>query len=77
MNSSIFEIGLDVRGLHPPEPLERVLHALSTLEPDQPLRMVIDREPFPLYEILVQKGFEYRAETIAPNHHEVRIWRKP
>jgi len=26
--------------------------------------------------MLIEKGFEFVGETIAPRHHEVRVWRK-
>lgn len=76
MKYSTCEVNLDVRGLQPPEPLERVMHALGTLEPDHQLLIVIDREPFPLYGLLIEKGFEFIGEAIAPRHHEIRVWRK-
>jgi len=55
------EILLDVRGLMPPEPMERVLDALDQLGAGQRLRMLIDREPRPLYRILERNGYRYRA----------------
>ena len=58
-------IELDVCGLEPPEPLERVLEALSLLEPGQRLRMLIDREPRPLYGILDRNGFSHET-TVSP-----------
>lgn len=54
-------IHLDVRGLQPPEPLERVLDALDWLVPGKRLVMLIDREPLPLYRILDRNGYRYRA----------------
>jgi len=74
VNSSTREIHLDVRGLPPPEPMEQVLDALATLKPDQELRVAIDREPFPLYGILAEKGFSYSTEMIAAHHFQMRIW---
>lgn len=74
MNSSAHEIRLDVRGLPPPEPMEQVLDALAVLKPDHVLRVEIDREPFPLYGILTEKGFSYRTEMIAAHHFQMRIW---
>lgn len=53
------EILLDVRELPPPEPLERVLETLSTLEPGQHVRMVLGREPHPLYRILRRNGYAW------------------
>lgn len=45
----------------PPEPMERVLEALDLLQPGQHIRMVIDREPVPLYRILEKNGYRYRT----------------
>jgi uncharacterized protein (DUF2249 family) len=55
------EIYLDLRGLEPPEPMERVLDALAALQPGEHVRMLIDREPRPLYRILEQNGYVYDA----------------
>jgi len=54
-------IEIDVCGLEPPEPLERVLDALDRLQPGQQLRMRIDREPFPLYRILARNGYSHET----------------
>ncbi len=54
-------IHLDVRGLQPPEPLERVLDALDWLTPGKRIVMLIDREPLPLYRILDRNGYRYHA----------------
>lgn len=56
------EIKLDLCGLEPPEPMERVLDALSSLQPDEQVHMLIDREPRPLYRILEQNGYVYTVE---------------
>ncbi|ATH98248.1 DUF2249 domain-containing protein [Alcaligenes faecalis] len=55
------EIMLDTRGLPAPEPLEHCLEALAELAPTQALLMWLDREPFPLYEILRRSGFKYHG----------------
>ncbi|MGZ3181855.1 MAG: DUF2249 domain-containing protein [Telluria sp.] len=52
-------IFLDLRGMHPPEPMEHVLEALDRLEPGQQLQLLMDREPFPLYRILANNGFRH------------------
>lgn len=70
-------IDIDVCGLEPPEPMERVLDALSRLEKGQQLRMLIDREPKPLYRILGNNGYRWETE---PNPDgrigllRIRIW---
>lgn len=69
------EIVLDVRGLEPPEPLVRVMDALETLPPGDRLRMVHDREPYPLYGMLQEDGYQYRTETFADGRFEIVIWR--
>ena len=61
MTADASEIYLDLRGLEPPEPMERVLDALTELRPGQHVRMLIDREPRPLYRILAQNGYLYEA----------------
>lgn len=70
------DITLDVCGLVPPEPLELVLEALSGMQKGQRLRMLIDREPRPLYRILDNNGFLYRATTDANYRYEILIWYK-
>ncbi len=55
--------------------MERVLVALRALAADRYLRMVIDREPFPLYSLLTRNGFEYEAHALANRRFEIDIWR--
>lgn len=68
-------VHLDVCGLEPPEPLERVLSALSTLAPEQKLCMLIDREPLPLYRILGNNGYAYQTELRPDYRYEILIWK--
>jgi len=56
------EIDLDVRFLDPPEPFERTIEALDRLAPGDTLNLLIHREPHPLYQMLRQSGYTYRAE---------------
>ncbi|PLC53640.1 hypothetical protein CR155_12570 [Pollutimonas nitritireducens] len=70
------EILLDTRGLPPPEPLELVLEALSNLQQHQCLRMLVDREPRPLYTILDGNNFHYETTTSADYRYELLIWHK-
>jgi uncharacterized protein (DUF2249 family) len=65
---------LDVRGLEPPEPLERVLEALDLVTPGKRLRMLIDREPVPLYRILERNGYRYLATQRDPGTFEIDIF---
>jgi uncharacterized protein (DUF2249 family) len=68
------EIKLDVCGLAPPEPLERVLDALLTLRSGQRLCMLIDREPHPLYPILERNGFVHQTRIRPDRLVEILIW---
>ncbi len=65
---------LDVRGLEPPEPFMRIMKAL-TQSPDQPLRVLIHREPFPLYDVLAEQGFGHRARALEDGSFEIVIER--
>ncbi|GAB3554460.1 hypothetical protein GCM10027343_42460 [Noviherbaspirillum agri] len=70
------EVQIDVCGLEPPEPLERVLDALSRLASGQRLRVVIGREPLPLYRILENNGYAYQTSSREDYLYEVLIWEK-
>lgn len=76
MSASGDDVILDVCGLEPPEPLERVLDALSRLDAGRRLRVVIGREPFPLYRILENNGYAYRTRCRDDYLYEVLIWEK-
>ena len=67
------EIYLDLRGMFPPEPMERVLDALAALLPGQQVRMLIDREPHPLYRILEQNGYTFSRSEPEPGLYQVII----
>ena len=70
------DITLDVCGLEPPEPLERVLDALSALKQAQRLCVLIDREPRPLYRILDTNGYLYSVVGRPDFLFEISIWQK-
>ena len=67
---------LDVCGLEPPEPFERVMESLDLLRPGDRLKVFIDRRPVPLFRVLERNGFAYSE---APGTHsllEITIWLK-
>ncbi|MGE5651763.1 DUF2249 domain-containing protein [Noviherbaspirillum sp. UKPF54] len=76
MTQSDDEIALDVCWLEPPEPMERILDALSTMPPDKRLRVLIHREPIPLYRILGNNGYAYRTQSRDDHLYEILIWQK-
>lgn len=53
------EILIDARWLEPPEPMEKVLQALALMKHGQRIRLLLHREPFPLYPLLKEKGFSH------------------
>ena len=67
-------IMLDVRGLEPPEPMERVLGALDMLKSGEQLLMIIDRQPRPLYRVLNNNGYAYRETSRPEGIFEILIW---
>ena len=66
-------IELDVRGLEPPEPLERILTLLDALGADDCLRVKIDRRPVPLFRILERNGYAHLEEPGADALLEITI----
>ncbi len=65
---------LDARYLEPPEPMQQALAALDTLKPGERLRMLLHREPFPLYAILRERGFMHRTTQLSDDCYEILIW---
>ncbi|MDA8128296.1 MAG: DUF2249 domain-containing protein [Betaproteobacteria bacterium] len=61
MSAAARERVVDARGMEPPDPMEKVMEALDELRPGESVRMLLHREPFPLYAILAERG--YRHET--------------
>jgi len=53
---------LDNRGLHPPEPLVRILETLERLQPGQVLEAINERDPVFLYPELEQRGASIRVD---------------
>ena len=65
---------LDVRGMEPPEPLERVIETIADFAPGDTLKLVIDCEPKPLFRILRANDYQWRVEPGAGSHFEITIW---
>jgi uncharacterized protein (DUF2249 family) len=75
MTTSPPEKILDARGMEPPEPMERTLEALDELLPGQRLRLLLPREPYPLYGILDRNGYRHQTEPQPDGHFAILIWR--
>lgn len=65
---------LDIRGMEPPEPLDRVLTAIAGFDRGDTLKILSDYEPGPLYRILDRDGFRHHAEAGAGASVEITIW---
>ena len=68
------EILLDVSDLEPCEPLERTLTAVTNLEPGNWIRVLLCREPFPLYELLEKQGMRWKTQPGLNSAYETLIW---
>ena len=58
-------IEVDGRDLEPPEPFVRTMAALDAIVPGERVRLLLGREPFPLYRALERNGFEWQTERAA------------
>jgi hypothetical protein len=66
---------VDARWLEPPEPMELTLAALSVLEPGARVRLLIHREPWLLFQVLDEWGYDY-SMLVCDDTYEVLIWQK-
>ncbi|MEW5770193.1 MAG: DUF2249 domain-containing protein [Pseudomonadota bacterium] len=69
------EILVDARDLEAPEPLERALAALGGMGEGERLRLLVPREPLPLYALLEQMGYRHQARMLPDGACEVLIHR--
>lgn len=67
------DIQIDARDLEPPEPLERALAAVALLRPGQRVRLLLHREPFPLYPILDDMGCVHHTEPLPGGEFLIHI----
>lgn len=67
------DILVDARGFDPPEPFERVLTVLSRRKRHQRVRLLLHREPFPLYDILRQMGLAHSTRQRPDGSYEILI----
>jgi len=66
---------VDVRELEAPEPLTQIIDLINELEPLSYLRVIHRKEPFPLYNILHENGFDYKAIKMHNLEYTILIWR--
>ena len=73
MTAQTKEILVDARGLEPPEPMEKVMQVLALLRPGLSIRMLLHREPFPLYAILAERGYRHETRMEADGSYVILI----
>lgn len=66
---------LDVRWLEPPQPFERIVAALENLPQGETLRVMIHREPHPLFRWLEREGYAFRHSYNPEGYFEIFITR--
>jgi uncharacterized protein (DUF2249 family) len=66
---------IDVRWLEPPEPFERIVAALETLPEGDNLRVMIHREPQPLFRWLERESYHFHHRYNPEGYFEIFISR--
>jgi uncharacterized protein (DUF2249 family) len=66
-------IVIDARQWEPPRPFEETMEALCRLQPGEKVRLIIGREPLPLYRILDQNGYVFFTAVRDDGSYEVDI----
>ena len=69
-------VTIDVSELAPPEPMKVILTALANLEQGDCLLVTHRRQPFPLYEKLIQAGWAYHCKVHTDDHISLFIYRQ-
>jgi len=69
------EILLDVHELQPPAPMELAMDALQKLQAGEYVKMIHRMQPFPLYNILYDNGFKFKAVPGTVSAFDIYIWK--
>ena len=67
------QVEIDNRGLQPPEPMVRILEALTNMGDGDELVALMDREPMLLYPELERRGYDWEFLE-GEEFHRIRIW---
>ena len=68
------ELFLDVSELEAPEPFEQISAIIQDLAANQYLKIVHRKEPFPLYDMIRELGFNYRVVKTHQPDYCILIW---
>jgi len=67
---------LDVRGLEAPEPLQRILSELDSLQGGEQLDVIHWRDPLLLYQVLDKTGWKYKTSYDGKTRaYLISIWK--
>lgn len=66
-------VTLDVRWLEPPEPFERIVAGVDALPAGGTLRVLIHREPQPLFRWLARDGLRFSHRYCEEGYFEILI----
>lgn len=66
-------IVIDARGWEAPRPFEETMEALCRLPAGERLRLIIGREPLPLYRVLEQNGYAHFTSARDDGGFEIDI----
>ena len=69
-------VELDARDMEPPEPFVKTMEALEGLPAGERLRLLLRREPHPLYRALDLNGFVWETTRTPDGVVEILIARK-
>lgn len=72
---SLPAIEIDNRGLQPPEPMTRILEALSRAAPGQAVVARNDRKPVFLLPILQERGYRSAGADLPDGGYRITVWR--
>ena len=67
-------VDIDVSGLEPPEPMEQIFARLAQLHDRQLLRVRHRREPYPIYPMLAEAGFDHCCVQSGAENFLIYIW---
>jgi len=73
MTPATHEILVDARDREPPEPMEKVMQTLALLRSSQSIRLLLHREPFPLYPLLAERGYRHLTRMNADGSYVILI----
>lgn len=66
---------VDLRGLPPPLPMQRILDALEGLGAGQRYSALLPHEPQPLFPLLRSRGAQWRCTPQADGSVQITVWR--